>query len=94
MMLRLTKPVLSITSSLAALLFGAVLLIIMRYLPEQQSVLAFFVFAPATLIFAWLGYVLGASSTAFKHSPAAIGGYLIGGCILLAIVLRLISFMG
>ena len=89
-MFHLNKPILSMTSSLIALLCGVVLVVGMWYLPEQRSIQAFFVLVPAILIFAMLGYSLGASSTSFQNSRAAICGYLIGGGILLTITISLL----
>jgi hypothetical protein len=82
----LSKSTLSITSSLSALVFGVVMWVSMKYLPEQQSIQAFFVLFPAALILAILGYILGTIS---RNSRSAMLGFLIGGGILMAIAVAL-----
>ena len=48
MKFHLNRPLLSITFSLFALFFGIVMIVSTRYLPELQSIRAFFVLFPAT----------------------------------------------
>ena len=86
-MICLNKPVLSITSSLLALLCGSVVMVSGRYWPEELSIQVFFVLFPATLVLAILGYLLGARPTASKYAPLSTVGFLISGGILLTIAL-------
>ena len=90
MKFHLNRPLLSITFSLFALFFGIVMIVSTRYLPELQSIRAFFVLFPATLILASLGYILGAMPAQSKNSQSSIIGFLIGGGILITIATAMI----
>ena len=92
MMFPLNKPILSLSFALLALFLELVLMLSMRYLSEPQGLpTLFIVLAPAIVVFAVLGHILGAFPASGKNSRPSIIGYLISGGILISIVIILMS---
>jgi heme/copper-type cytochrome/quinol oxidase subunit 3 len=85
-MSRLNPPILSTTLSLLALFSGILAIVSTRYLPERESIQAFFVLVPTTLILASSGYILSVASYRRSRDRRSLIGFFVGGGVCVAFV--------